>query len=149
MKLAATCAVGAPSNQVRRVFSPDVSGRITTRAMRDCILASFGLLADPRRVVDLRGGGDFGIREKSVSLERLAINFVEAWDLVVPFEQRGCTAAAFDCALVELPNGIEHGMIVSVEYVAFELGVSSNVNLRDTFGRDGINVVHRIEDVIP
>src|SRR4030095_3787254 len=123
MKVDATCDVGVPSVQVRWVFSPEVSGRMTACAMSAWRLASLDLLADLRRA-GLRGGADFGIGQEFVSLECFAMHLGKAWDLVLPFEQGGRTSAAFNGPLIDFPHGIEDRMIVGIEDVALEFGVS-------------------------
>ena len=45
------------------------------------------------------------------------MNFVERRDAVVPLEQRGGVANAFDGARVKFPDRVNHGMIVRIENV--------------------------------
>lgn len=81
-------------------------------------------------------------------LEGFRVNFVEGRDVVVPLEQ-GCGGAyALDGSCVEMPDGVEHGMIVGVEDVLFELRVSGDVDLSDALGGDAVDVVEGVEAVV-
>ena len=68
--------------------------------------------------------------------------------LVVPLEQGWRGAAAFDGARIEIPYGINHGMVVCVEDVLLIARVTGDVNLRDAIRGNGVHVLHRIELVI-
>lgn len=93
-------------------------------------------------------GKRFGWREILGRLEGFGVNFVEGGDVVVPFEE-GCGGTyAFNGSSVEVPDGIEDGMIVGVEDVFFELGVAGDVNLRDALCGNAVDIVEGIESVI-
>ena len=49
---------------------------------------------------------------------------------------------------IEFPHGIEHRVIVRVEDVLFELRVAGDMDLRNAFGRNAVDVVHWVEAVI-
>ena len=49
------------------------------------------------------------------------MHFVEGRDAVVPFQQRGGVADAFDGARVKFPDRIDHRMIVGIENVFFDI----------------------------
>src|SRR5258705_7016595 len=53
--------------------------------------------------------------------ERFMVDFIEGGDAVIPFEQRGCVADPSYRVAIHLPNRIQHGMVVCVEDVLFEL----------------------------
>jgi hypothetical protein len=91
---------------------------------------------------------DFLWRQILRRLEGFGVNFVEGGDVVVPLEE-GCGGAdALDGSGVEMPYGVEHGMIVGVEDIFFELRVSGDVDLRDAFGGDAVDVVEGVEAVV-
>src|SRR5271155_3702665 len=86
--------------------------------------------------------------EEAICFERLAVNLVEGWDVVVPLEEGGSGAATLDGAGVEVPDGIDGGVVVSVEDVLLEPGVAGDVDLGDALGRDGVDVVKGVEGVV-
>ena len=63
------------------------------------------------------------------------MDFVEGRDIVVPLQQRSGRADALDRAGIHLPDGIEHRMVVCIQRVLLELGVTCNVDLCDAIGR--------------
>ena len=73
--------------------------------------------------------------EVALGLLRFGMNFVEAGNVVVPFQQRGRGAAALDGARVELPHRIDHRMVVGVENVLLVARVAGDVNLRHALRR--------------
>src|SRR6185369_11593603 len=56
--------------------------------------------------------------------------------------------AALDCACIERPHRVEDRMIVGVEDVLLEPGVTGDVDLRYTVGGNSFDVVARIEVVV-
>src|SRR5215469_8563892 len=76
------------------------------------------------------------------------MNFVEGGDAIVPFEESGGVAYALDGAIVEFPNRIDDGMIVSVKNVLAIFGVAGDVNLRDAVCGNTVDVSGGIETVI-
>ena len=76
------------------------------------------------------------------------MDFVEGRDVIIPLEERGGVAGALNGAIVELPDRIDHGMIVSVENVFAIFGVSSDVDLRNAIGGNTVDVDGGIETVI-
>jgi hypothetical protein len=68
---------------------------------------------------------------------------------VVPFEERRPGAAPLDCAFVKPPHRTDHRMIMRVEYLFLELRMPGQVNLRDTLGGNGIQIIVGVEVVIP
>jgi hypothetical protein len=114
--------------------SPAASGRITAWEMAAWKSDSDVLL---------------GMGKEAVRFESFVVDFIEAGDLVIPLEQGGDAAAALDGAFVKVPDGIDHGMIVGIENVFLELGVTGKMRLRDTLRGHGVDVIHRIEAVVP
>src|SRR4249919_3972551 len=74
--------------------------------------------------------------DKLIRLQRLLVDFVEAWDAIVPLEQGRSTPDSLDRVRVEPPNWIEHRMIVRVENVFLKLRMPRDVNLSDPMRRD-------------
>ena len=50
-------------------------------------------------------------------------------------------AETLNGALIQSPNRIKHRVIVRVEDVLLELGVAGDMNLRDAFGRNAVDVI--------
>src|ERR1039458_169005 len=78
--------------------------------------------------------GLFRSVDELVRLERLAVDLVERRDLVVPFEQGRRDAAQARRVRIELPDRVEHGVVVRVEDVLLELGVAGDVHLAHSPG---------------
>ena len=57
------------------------------------------------------------------------MDFVKGGDVVIPFEQGGGGSGAFDSAGVHVPDRVEDGMVVGVEGVLLEFGVTGDVDL--------------------
>src|ERR1039458_2393396 len=76
------------------------------------------------------------------------MNLVKGRDMVVPLEQRGRGATALDGTRVELPDGIDHGMVVGVENVLLIPRVSYDMHLRDAVRGHCIDIFHGIELVV-
>jgi hypothetical protein len=95
-----------------------------------------------------------GFAGRSVVAEELGgfkgfmMDFVKGRDTVVPLEEGGGTAAELDGVGVKLPDRIEHGMIVGIEDILFEFGMSCDVNLADAMVRDVVQIVEGIEAVV-
>ena len=90
-----------------------------------------------------------GVRvEVLLSFFGFGVDFVEGGDVVVPLEQGGRGAAALDGAGIELPDGIDDGMVVGVEDVLLVFGVAGDVDLGDAVRGHGVDVVHGIELVV-
>lgn len=49
------------------------------------------------------------------------MHLVKRRDVVVPFEQRGGWSATLDRTAVQPSDGLDHGVVVSVQGVALEL----------------------------
>src|SRR5258708_37866525 len=84
----------------------------------------------------LRGALDELLVAEFVGFERFIMDFVERWDPVVPFEQRGGGANEFDGLGVHLPYKVENGMIVRVQEGIFEFRVAANMHLADPVMRN-------------
>ena len=80
--------------------------------------------------------------------ESFIVNFVESRDTIVPFQKSGCAPYLPDCVRIELPHRIEHGMIVRVQNVFLELGMTCDVNLANAMMRHVVQVFVRIERVV-
>ena len=87
--------------------------------------------------------------DKPIRLQRLLVDFVEARDAIVPFEESGGFAYQADGVRIHLPNWIEHRMIVSIEDVFLEFRVAGDMNLADAMVRHIIEVFVGIEIVVP
>ena len=66
------------------------------------------------------------------------MDFVEGGNAIVPFEQRGGVADAPDGVIVELPDGIDHRVIVSVQNIFAIFGMAGDVDLRDAISGDAV-----------
>src|SRR5690349_15222231 len=64
------------------------------------------------------GCGFADVRQIAVGFEGFGMDFVKAWDAVVPFQQCCRAADALDRVGIHLPHGIEHWVIMCVEDVA-------------------------------
>src|SRR5665213_2680874 len=71
------------------------------------------------------------LRKILLRLQRLAVDFVEGGNIVVPLQQRGGLADAFDGAGVELPDRVEDGMVVRIQRVLLKLRVAGHMYLRN------------------
>ena len=80
--------------------------------------------------------------------ERFVVDFIKSRNAVVPFEQGRGAANEFHGVRVQLPNRIEHRMIVRIENVFLELRMTRDVDLPDPMVRNVIQVIVRIEIVI-
>src|SRR6516162_11121070 len=76
------------------------------------------------------------------------MNLVESRDAIVPFQKSGCAPYLSDGVRIELPHRIEHGMIVRVQNVFLELGMTCDVNLADAMMRHVVQVIIGIERVV-
>src|SRR5580658_6853692 len=86
--------------------------------------------------------------EVAVGFQGFRVDFVEAGNVVVPLEQRGGGAAAIDGARVEIPDRIDHRVVVRVEDVLLVLGVAGDVNLGNAMRGHGVDVIHGVKFVI-
>jgi hypothetical protein len=83
-----------------------------------------------------------------LGLKGLGMDFVERRDAVVPLEKgRGRTHPA-DRMFVKLPHGVDHWMIVRVQDVLLKFGMSGDVDLCYTLGRNAVQIIIRIKIVI-
>lgn len=96
----------------------------------------------------LRGALDELLVAEFVGFERFIMDFVERWDPVVPFEQRGGGANEFDGVGIHLPYRAENGMIVRIEKVLFELRVAGNMDLPNPMMRNVVKVIVGIEVMV-
>src|SRR5882724_7513348 len=103
--------------------SEGVSGVITARVI--CFWMASRFMGGSYRFREQRR------REELVGFHGFVVDFLEGGDAVVPLEQRGGMADALNSALIELPDRIDHRMIVRVENVFAVFGVAGDVNLRD------------------
>jgi len=76
------------------------------------------------------------------------VHFFERRNAIVPFQQRGGAADQFHGVRVELPDRIEHRMIVRIENILLELRMPRDVNLSDPMRRDIVQVFVGIEIVV-
>ena len=77
-----------------------------------------------------------------------AVDFLEAGDVGVPFEQDGGGAAFLQGEVEHFPDGVEHGVVVGVEDVLFKFGMAGDVELADAVVRDITEVFVGIEVVV-
>src|SRR5260221_9100941 len=103
----------------------DASGRMIAFAMAVCRSAS-------SPTGESLGGRDFFLElaDELVGFERLMVNLVERRNAIVPLQQRGGNADQFDGAGIKFPDGIQHRVIVGVENIFFEFGMTGDVCLR-------------------
>jgi hypothetical protein len=59
------------------------------------------------------------------------VNFLKGRNAVVPFKQRRRMPRTLDGALVELPDGIDHRMVVRVQNVLLEFRMARDMHLRN------------------
>src|SRR5882757_6429881 len=121
---AATALVGRPSVQRRCILLPFVSGREMTRHMARCKSARSPVESTRAGANRFTGGGDFrgaGLRDVGMGLQGLVVDLVERGNLVVPLEQRGGDATELRGVGVELPDRVEHRVVVRIEDVLLEL----------------------------
>src|ERR1700735_3740922 len=76
------------------------------------------------------------------------MHLVEGGNVVVPLEQSRRRADSFYCSSVQMPDRIEHRMIVCIENVSFELRVAGDMNLCNTLSRDAVYIFEGVEAVI-
>lgn len=81
-------------------------------------------------------------------LEGFAVDFFEAGDVGVPFEEGGGRAAELDGVGVHFPDGVEDGVVVGIEDVFFEFGMAGDMHLADAFVRDVVEVVVGVEGMV-
>ena len=86
--------------------------------------------------------------QKTIRLQRLAAHLIERRDGIVPFQQGGGVADQPDGVGVELPYGIQDGVIMRIEDVFFEFRMASDMDLRHVMMRDIIQIVIGIELMI-
>src|SRR5579859_6974058 len=86
--------------------------------------------------------------DELVGFERLIMDLIKRRDTVIPLEQCRGFPDQFGGAGIQLPHGIENGMIVRVENVLLEFGMARDMNLRDAMVRDIVDVIVRIETVV-
>src|ERR1700726_3279814 len=58
--------------------------------------------------------------QEAICLERLAVNLVKRWDIVIPLKQGCGWTASFNGASIQFPHRIENRMIVSIKGVLFK-----------------------------
>ena len=73
--------------------------------------------------------------DELVRFQRLVVHLLERRDAVVPLEQRRRHAAALRRVRVKFPHRVEHRMIVRIQNILLELGVSRDVHLADAVMR--------------
>jgi hypothetical protein len=83
-----------------------------------------------------------------ISLQCLGVDLIERRNIVVPLEQSCRGAGPLNRTSVQVPDRIEHRMIMSIQYVLLKLGVARDMNLCDSLSRNTVYVVQRIEAVI-
>jgi len=80
--------------------------------------------------------------------ESFIVNFAESRDTIVPFQKSSGAPYLPDCVRIEIPHRIEHGMIVRVQNVFLELGMTRDVNLANAMMRHVVQVLVGIERVV-
>ena len=68
--------------------------------------------------------------------------------MIVPLQQGGRRAGHFNGLGVKLPHGIEHRVIVRIQNVFFELGMTGNMDLADPMMRNVVQIIVRIKTVV-
>src|ERR1700758_1809531 len=126
--------------------SEGVSGFITALAMVRCRVSRF--IRNSSTGQGSYGAGQNALSKEAIRFEGFVVNFAEGGNAVVPFEKSCCVAYALNSAVVELPDRIDHRMIVGIENIFFVLGMAGDVDLRDALGRNAVDVVEGIEAVI-
>ncbi len=76
------------------------------------------------------------------------MNLGERRDVVIPLQQRGRGARAFDRTRVQFPNRVEHRMVVGVERVLLEPGVAGDVYLRHAVDVNTVHICQGIESMV-
>ena len=76
------------------------------------------------------------------------MNLIEAGNVIVPLKQRWRGPATLDGARIELPDRIDHRMVVRVENVLFVPRVTGDMNLRHAVRGHRVDVIHRLELMI-
>src|SRR5882762_9454052 len=144
--------MGSPFGARRFMFSAGVSGCISALTMvRWRASKLMAKLFSHQRVsyqrASYRAGQD-ALREETIRLQGLVMDFAKSGNAVVPFQQGGGVANSLHRAVVQFPDRIDHRMIVGIENIFFVFGMPGDVNLRDPFGGYAFHVVKRIEGVI-
>src|SRR5271169_6388030 len=125
MNWPATFFMVRPSRHLGCMPPVAASGCMTVLAIRRCNSRN------SRAVWRLGGDGFvFKIFNELIGFKSLVMHFVKGGNPGVPFQERGRFAHPRNGALVELPNRIEHRMVVSVEKVLLVFGMAGNVKLR-------------------
>src|SRR5438876_745383 len=110
MKLEASSLVLRPSIQRGSILSWAVSGRNTA-----CAIRLWSVFNSKRERTLSRCVFEFS--DKLVGLECFTVNFIEARDTVVPFQEGGSATDELRGAGIEFPDGIQDRMIVRIENV--------------------------------
>src|SRR6266566_7645121 len=107
------------------MFSAGVSGCISALTMVRWRASK--LMA---KLFSYRAGQD-ALREETIRLQGLVMDFAKSGNAVVPFQQGGGVANSLHRAVVQFPDGIDYRMIVSIENIFFVFGMAGDMNLRD------------------
>ncbi len=72
--------------------------------------------------------------QELLGFQRFGVHSLEGRYAIVPFEERGSWSEARNGMFVQLPDRINHRVIVGIQNIFFELGMTRNVNLGHAFG---------------
>src|SRR5258708_1891066 len=143
--------MGAPFGARLLIFSDGVSGCITALAM--VRWRESRLITNPSpygffyRVASYRAGQNT-FREEAIGFQGFVVDFAESRNGVVPLEESCSVTNPLNGTIVKVRDRIDQRMIVSIEDIFFVLGMAGDVNLRETFGGNAVNVIEGIKAVI-